>query len=335
MFYIPNLPYAFYLAFRAGHPVFFSAANPGIKSSGNGSESKFETLSLIPKQYIPKSIIHKSRSDFSETILAIENEKIEFPFIVKPDVGFRGLLVQVIDNQKDLESFLNKYPIDFIIQEYIQFANECGIFFYKNPNSKTGKVTSITTKKFISVQGDGSSSIRLLISNDKRAKLYKDYLFEACKESLDSVPNEGEIILLSDIGNHSKGTQFINGNHLISESLQKAMNSICERIPGYFYGRMDLRFNSLAELEKGENLKILELNGIISEPTHIYDADKGSYFGALKSIRTHWKHLFEVSTSNHKHFKVPYKSPSKFISELFELRKYAKQIKKLHESSLR
>lgn len=42
MFYIPNLTYAFYLAFRAGHSVFFSAANPGIKSSGNGSESKFE-----------------------------------------------------------------------------------------------------------------------------------------------------------------------------------------------------------------------------------------------------------------------------------------------------
>ena len=147
MFYIPNLPYAFYLAFRAGHPVFFSAANPGIKSLGNGSESKFETLSSIPKQYIPKSIIHKSGSDISKTVLAIENEKIEFPFIVKPDVGFRGLLVQVIDNQKDLESFLNKYPIDFIIQEYVQFPNECRIFFHKNPNSKTGKVTSITTKK--------------------------------------------------------------------------------------------------------------------------------------------------------------------------------------------
>ena len=58
--------------------------------------------------------------------------------------------------------------------------------------------------------------------------------FEAYKESLVNVPNDREIILLSDIGNHSKGTHFINGNHLISELLQKAINTICEHIPGYF-----------------------------------------------------------------------------------------------------
>lgn len=58
MFYIPNLPYAFYLAAKAKHAAFFSAANPSIKSSGNGTESKFTTLGLIPDKYKPKSILH-------------------------------------------------------------------------------------------------------------------------------------------------------------------------------------------------------------------------------------------------------------------------------------
>ena len=50
MFYVPILPYAFYLAFKARHFIFFSATNPAIVHSGNGSESKYATLQLIKKK---------------------------------------------------------------------------------------------------------------------------------------------------------------------------------------------------------------------------------------------------------------------------------------------
>ena len=47
MFYVPNVPYAAYLAIRAKNLVFFSATNPAIKYSGNGSESKYRTTQFL------------------------------------------------------------------------------------------------------------------------------------------------------------------------------------------------------------------------------------------------------------------------------------------------
>lgn len=329
MFYLPNLPYAFYLAIKARHLAFFSAANPGIKSSGNGTESKFETLKLVPKEFVPKSILFRNGSSIESLLKEIKKAEICFPLIAKPDIGFRGLLVKVIANENELKHYLASYTIDFIIQEYIQLPLECGIFYHRKPNSKQGMISSLTTKKFISVTGDGKSKISELIQKDQRARLYRNYLSINFKDQLNLIPKKDEEIKLSTIGNHSKGTQFINGNHLISITLENTINAIAKKIPGWYFGRMDLRFHSFEGLEKGENFKILEINGIISEPTHSYDATKGTYFSALKAIRTHWKYLYEVSTINHKDFDIAYKSPLEFIRELKKLREYAKKISTL------
>ena len=39
---------------------------------------------------------------------------------------------------------------------------------------------------------------------------------------------------------------------------------------GFYYGRFDLKVKSIDDLYKGENIKILEVNGTTSEPAHIY-----------------------------------------------------------------
>ena len=61
----------------------------------------------------------------------------------------------------------------------------------------------------------------------------------------------------------------------------------------------------------------------------MYDAEKYTYFKALKTIRTHWKFAYEISTTNHKDYKIPYKSSLQFINEIFELKAYTKMISKL------
>jgi hypothetical protein len=326
MFYIPNLPYAFYLAAKANHAAFFSAANPSIKSSGNGTESKFTTVQLIPKKYRPKSILHKESDSITETICKIELKKLHYPLILKPDIGFRGMLVKKIDSEVALKNYLKKYPVDIIIQEYIKFKNECGIFYSRNPNQEKGAITSITLKKFLCVLGDGKSTLNQLILKDKRANFYLNLILELNEDKLNSIPEKNKQIQLSVIGNHSKGTQFLNGNHLISKELTNTFDNLSKSIPGWFYGRIDLKYNDFSDLENGIDFKILEINGIIAEPTHIYDTKNSNYFQALKAIRTHWKSLYEISTTNHKDFKVPYKSSKKFISEMFELRAYSKKI---------
>lgn len=326
MFYVPNLPYAFYLAAKAKHSAFFSAANPCIKSSGNGTESKYKTLQLIPKKNRPKSVLHRSSSSIEHTINQLNNKGIIFPLIAKPDVGFRGLLVQKINSECELEIYLKKYPINIIIQEFITLKNECGIFYARNPNEKKGKITSITLKRFLSVIGDGKSTIHQLLLNDKRAKLHLGLLEETHKDKLNSIPKRSREIQLSVIGNHSKGTQFINGNHLISKKLESTFDCLSHDISGWFYGRIDLKYNDFSELENGTSFKILEINGIIAEPTHIYDAKKSNYFKALKAIRTHWKSLYDIAKTNHEEHQVPYKSSKQFISEMFELRAYTKKV---------
>lgn len=329
MFYVPNLPYAFYLAARAKHSAFFSAANPSIKSSGNGTESKFDTLKLVPENYRPKTILVYPNMAIKKVITQLESQKISFPLIAKPDIGFRGLLVKKIHSEEALKSYLNQYPINIIIQEFLDHKNECGIFYHKKPNQEKGNISSITLKKFLSVIGDGKSTFRELILDDNRAKRYIDVLSEIHQNKLQKIPKEGEEIKLTSIGNHSKGTQFMCGGHLITKKLEHTFDKLSSSIDGWFYGRIDIKYNSFEELENGLNFKILEINGILSEPTHIYDSDNYTYLQALKAIRTHWKSLFHVATINNKQYNVPYKSSKKFIEEMFELRAYTKKIKSL------
>ena len=147
-FYIPNLPYAFYLAWRAKKLTFFTAANPSIKSSGNGTESKYETIQLIPEDLRPKSLLVKPITSFNSVLEDLTRNKIIFPLIAKPDIGFRGLLVKKIKSESELKNYLEKYKIDIIIQEYVDLNNECGIFYVRNPKAEKGKIASIKVKLF-------------------------------------------------------------------------------------------------------------------------------------------------------------------------------------------
>ncbi|WP_428742862.1 D-alanine--D-alanine ligase [Tenacibaculum sp.] len=331
MFYVPNLPYALYLALRAKHFAFFSATNPCIKSSGNGTESKYETILLVPEKHRPKSVLVVPNTNFDLVLKNLQKQHISFPLIAKPDVGFRGLLVKKIATEPELKNYLDKYPINIIIQEFLDYENECGVFYHRNPKKNTGHITSLTLKRFLSVTGDGNSTLRELILADDRAKLYIDLFTEIHQEKLTSVPTKNEIIKLTAIGNHSKGTQFINGNHLISKKLTDTFDELSKSIPGWYYGRVDLKYNSFEELENGTDFKVLEINGIIAEPTHIYDAENYTYLKALKAIRTHWKSLFNIATTNHVAFNMPYKSSISFLNEIIALKQYTRKIKKLSE----
>lgn len=50
-------------------------------------------------------------------------------------------------------------------------------------------------------------------------------------------------------------------------------------------------------MEDGINFKIVELNGINSEPVHIYDQQTG-LFNAYKDFFTHMRYMYEISEEN-------------------------------------
>ncbi|GGH00515.1 D-alanine--D-alanine ligase [Polaribacter pacificus] len=330
MFYIPNIPFAFYHAIKARNLVFYTAVNPSIANSGIGTESKYETQKLIPAHLLPSTVLHTPENTINETLTKLKEKKITFPMIAKPDIGFRGMLVQKINSETALIDYLNKYPINILIQEFLTEPHECGIFYHRFPGTHQGTISSITLKDFLTVVGDGQHSVLELIEQHPRAQVYLDLLTKNNEIAFDTILEIGEKLQLTEIGNHSKGTQFINGNHLINNKLELIFTQLNKQIKGWYYGRLDIKYSSIEALEQGQ-FKVLELNGILAEPTHMYDANSYTYFKALKEMRKHWKQLYLIARYNHDVKKVPYRSVTGLLKDVRALIIYTKSLAKLHQ----
>jgi hypothetical protein len=297
LFFLPLVPYWFFLAIRAKSLTFFTAANPGIEHGGIFGESKMEILDMIDKRYLPTSILFEKSSTLKKVTDTLASSELYFPIILKPDVGERGNAVEKIDNVLMLESYLAHIDEDFIAQEYVDFDVELGVLYYKFPNDAGSGITSIVAKEFLSVIGDGVSTLLTLLEQNDRARFQINSL--STKFSLDKVLEKGEYLNLEPIGNHCRGTKFLSGMHLINDDLIKIFDEISHDIEGFNFGRFDLKVKSIEDLMKGENIKILELNGVTSEPGHIYDP-KWTLIRAYRDTAANMKVMMQVSLANMK-----------------------------------
>jgi D-alanine-D-alanine ligase-like ATP-grasp enzyme len=297
--YFPVSFYYLYLALKARSLFFFSAANPSIETGGMFFESKWKIFELIPKEYYPKTILIEAHESFEEIQQKIVNQKIKFPFITKPDRGERGWGVQKINNFQELQAYKGIANIDFLIQSYVDYPLELSVFYYRKPSEKTGTITSVTLKKLLSVNGDGTSTIEQLIVENNRAYLQLDKLKLNTKIEFNKIPKINEEVILVPYGNHVLGAMFLNYNHIIEKKLIATFDKISTSIDGFYFGRFDLRCTSIEDLKNGKNIAILELNGSGAEPAHIYDPNF-SFIKAQKVLAEHYKMMFEAATFNNK-----------------------------------
>tara|TARA_R110000868_G_scaffold408882_1_gene693109 strand:- start:43815 stop:44795 length:981 start_codon:yes stop_codon:yes gene_type:complete len=297
--YIPiYFLWAFY-AVKAKSIFFFNASNPTIKNGGFIMESKKAIYNLIPQQYYPKTELIKEGTAVVEIKAIIEQSNIRYPFIAKPDVGLRGSGVKRINTLEDLEQYALKANFDFVVQDLIPFKNEVGIFYVRYPNEEKGKITGIVSKEFLIVTGNGVATVEELIKVNPRYELQLKVLKKEYGNKLLEVLPEGEKLNLVPYGNHARGAKFIDGSHWITGKLEATINEMCLQIPGFFFGRMDVMYNTFEELEKGKNFAVVELNGAASEPTHIYDP-RHSLFFAWKELARHITYMYEISVENNK-----------------------------------
>lgn len=297
LFYLPVLPYWLVLAIKNKSLAYFTVANPGIELGGFYGESKSEILDLIDKKYLPKSYTVENTEQIKNVLENINSLGLTFPIIAKPDVGERGNLVTLIHNLQQLLSFHEEIKSKYIIQEFIDYSIELGVLYCRIPGEIKGEVTSITLKEFLTVTGDGQSTILELMKKNLRARFQIERLKLSLADEMNTILNNGETKLLEPIGNHCRGTKFINNNHLINNSLNEVFDKICLPIKGFYYGRFDLKVKSIEDLYKGENIRIMELNGASSEPGHIYDPTL-TLFRAYKDLLSHWKRLAKISKAN-------------------------------------
>lgn len=297
LFYIPILPYWLWLAFKNKSWAYFTVANPGIELGGFYGESKNEILHLIDNKYKPFTKLISANASFENAVLELKTNNISYPVIAKPDIGERGTNVAKIYNEAELKKYHTETANNYIIQEFVNYEYEFGVLYSRMPNEDKGIVTSITLKKFLSVTGDGKHNIKELMEQSTRARFQLKRIEKELGNKINTVLKPNEHYLLEPIGNHCRGTEFINNNFLINETLNKVFNEISNPIKGFYYGRFDLKVKSIDDLYKGQNIKILELNGASSEPGHIYD-NKNSLFTAYKDLAWHWKRLSEISKIN-------------------------------------
>lgn len=295
MFYVPLLPYWLFQAIRTRSLTFFTNADPCIDYGGFFGESKMEILRQIPKEYLPKTIFIEKQSDLKTIVDRLIQEDLVYPIICKPDVGERGTQVEKLYSNYDLVQYLSNVQADFIIQEFITYDIELGVLYYRYPNASTGKVTSVTRKEFLAVLGDGKSNVGQLMQQSTRARFQVESMRKRLGDmGMNEVIKSGEKRILEPIGNHCRGTKFLDNNFLLNSQLDEVFDKIALTIDGFHYGRFDMKVKSIEDLYSGKNIRIMELNGVSSEPGHIYDP-KNTLWSAYRDLAHHWKIIADIS----------------------------------------
>lgn len=297
--YFPVIFLWIWYSLKARSIFFFSASNPTIKNGGFMAESKKEIYDLIPQKYYPKTELVRRKTDFGEVRQWLEKSGIRFPLIAKPDIGLRGSAVKKIEDIGGLSAYHDKADFDYLIQDLIPYAKESGIFYVRYPHQKKGSITGIVGKEFLIVEGDGVSSVEELVRKKPRYELQLKALRREYGRQLSEVLPKGEKKNLVPYGNHARGAKFIDETHRATPALADTIDGICQQVPGFYFGRLDVMYNTFEELERGENFLLVELNGAASEPTHIYDP-KHSVFFAWKELLRHITYMYEISVMNHK-----------------------------------
>lgn len=295
---------------------FFSLVNPRMRMGGLYGASKFEGLFHLNADIKPITILCESGVSIDRVKAEMAAAGISFPLIIKPDLGERGKGVEKVLTEVQLARTLPTQTSAFIIQEYLDFPFEAGVFYVRNPGECRGKITSIVVKGFLSVVGDGVQSIREIIVRNNRALLIWEKLAISLKLDWNSIPNAGEVIVIEPIGNHCRGTAFNNGTHLINDQLQTVFEDIAQQLPEFYYGRFDVRAPSEADFIMGKGIKIMEVNGANAEPAHIYE-EGASLVTGIWTLLSYWNRMYRIAKSNRSRF-----APSTFHEALYAYRQW-------------
>jgi hypothetical protein len=297
--YIPIYPIFIFLCLRARSFFFFAAANTKIKNGGFLGESKKEIYDLVPQSLQPKTIFFSSGSAPAAVTEALQRLGFHYPLIGKPDMGGKGRGIKKLDDEAAVSAYTTASDTDFHIQEFIPFELEAGIFYYRIPGQIRGNISGIVHKEFLTVKGDGKHTIRELLKTNPRAVLQLPQLELQEPDLLKKLLPRDEVFIVLPYGNHARGALFLDDSASINPELVEAMDTLCKQIPEFYFGRLDIRYESRKLLEEGKSFAIIEVNGAGSEPTHIYDP-RHSLFFAWKEIIRHWLILFKISRANHR-----------------------------------
>jgi pimeloyl-ACP methyl ester carboxylesterase/membrane protein DedA with SNARE-associated domain len=300
--YPPVVLWILWLALKHRSLAVVTAVNPGIPAGGVIGESKTDILAQLAGagDAIPKSLPLPGELSTDERLATLDafsaTLQQPWPVVIKPDAGQRGSGVGVCEDREAAADWLAASPVDMIAQEHVTGA-EYGVFWYRLPGADHGEVYSITAKTMPEVVGDGVRSVERLVLDDPRAPAMERAYAEGLGARMADVPAVGERVRLTELGTHCKGAVFEDAGHLASDALRDALDAIAATFKGFSFGRFDLCAPSDEALREGRGLKVLELNGLTSEATHVYDR-KHSILTAWRVLCRQWSVAFAIGTAH-------------------------------------
>ena len=310
LFYIPVFFYYLWLAVRYRSLTLPTAANPSVYAGGLIGESKSQILDLIPpshSDWVAAFILSRADTQRPAELRAddiesqMQNAGLVYPLVVKPDLGQRGDGVRPVKNRSQLMKYLDEFPAkaDLMVQELIDLRLEAGILFFRFPEEEGGIIFSVTLKSFPHVTGNGRDTLEELIDQDPRASQIREVYLRRLQRHIHTIPGAGVEVPLVFAGNHCQGAVFRDGTYLVTRSMTRRFEEIVAQIPEFYFGRFDVRFDSIAGLIRGEGFRIIALKGAGGEATHIWDASF-QLRNAYRVLFRQFEVLFEIGHQNRK-----------------------------------
>jgi hypothetical protein len=323
--YAPIAPVWLWYIIRSRAIWFFTPSNPKLTFGGMEGEPKKEMHDLLPPALCPAFFNVQPSEDFNVILKKVSDFNIRFPLIVKPEVGGQGILFRKINTESRLKNYHKHVPVEYFIQEFIEYPMEVSLFYYRYPDEAKGMITGFLQKIPMQLTGDGTHTLEELILMDSKSAKRMAEIRAKHDHNFKKVLATDEKYILSYAANHNRGARFIDLKNEINESLVNILDNISHSVNDFFYGRYDIMCRSVEELKRGENFVILEYNGCGAEPNHFYDTGY-TLINAWREILKHWKILFQISRYNYK-AGVDYWPALKGFRFRRETNKYYKKIK--------
>ncbi|MCP5537124.1 MAG: VTT domain-containing protein [Akkermansiaceae bacterium] len=296
--YLPVGLYALWLSLKHRSPTLFTVANPAMAHSGFAMDSKGDTLALFKNSPMLPAYTRLpcGQSRMQELTRFMEESSLDWPIVLKPDIGERGQGVAVIKTEEQARNYLANCHEEVIAQEYVG-GLEFGVHYVRMPDEMTGRLYSVAGKHPQKLIGDGRKNIEHLVLEDPRAVAMAGYYLRKFADRLDETPAKGEAVILAEIGTHARGAVFTDDRKEITPQLTEAIDRLTRSADGIHCGRYDLRVPSVEDLRAGKNIKILEFNGVTGEPAHIYQPGYPVWRGITDLCRA-WRFAYEAGAQN-------------------------------------
>lgn len=279
-----------------------SAANSNITAGGLIGEGKleyFEGMGNVARAAVARYVSLRTESlpSREELEAVLKKANLGFPLIAKPDVGFCGYGVQLVQDVEALRNYCASFPRGerLVIQEWLSQEGEAGIFYVRDPETDQSALIGLALRYFPSVVGDGRQSIDQLMSANQRLSRLRQAAHQLSVDGT-RVPAFGEFVRLATIGSTRVGGLYKNGDAYITPQLVAAIDAIARDMPEFYFGRFDVRFDSLSELSQGAGFKIIEINGAGSEAIQAWDPATPLSQG-LKMVFAKQRLLFQIGAA--------------------------------------